>query len=124
MCYFCWQPEHFRRDCPRRQESQFYGTLQSQSSVRRVRVASQDGQMVCYHYKQPGHMRRDCPQRQGSRCLGLVQSQSAVGQEQLQFVSPYPSMGQRDQYQSEDATLTLSTSRTGHIGQGQSVGQG
>ena len=30
------------------------------------------------------------------RDLGLVQSQSAVGQEQLQLVSPYPSMGQRD----------------------------
>ena len=56
--------------------------------------------------------------------LGLVQSQSAVGQEQLQFVSPYPSMGQRDQYQSEDATPALSTLRTGHIGRGQSVGRG
>ena len=93
MYYLCRQPGHFRRDCPRRQESQGYGTLQSQSSVRRVRVASQDGQMVCYHCQQPGHMRRDCPQRQGSRCLGLVQSQSIVGQEQLQLVSPYPSMG-------------------------------
>ena len=72
----------------------------------------------------PGHMRRDCPQRQGSRCLGLVQSQSAVGQEQLQFVSPYPSMGQRDQYQYEEATPALSTSRTGHISQGQSVSRG
>ena len=69
-------------------------------------------------------MRRDCPQRQGSRCLGLVQSQSAVGQEQLQFVSPYSSMSQRDQYQSKDATLALSTSRTGYIGQGQSLGRG
>ena len=69
-------------------------------------------------------MRRDCPKRQGSRCLGLVQFQSIVGQEQLQFVSPYPSTGQRDKYQSEDATPTLSTSRTGHIGQGQSVGRG
>ena len=55
-------------------------------------------------------MRRDCPQRQGSRGLGTVQSQSAVGQEQIQFVSPYPSVGQRDQYQSEGATPATSTS--------------
>ena len=61
MCCSCQQPRHFRRDCPRRQESQGYGTPQSQSSVRRVRVVSQDGQMVCYHCQQPGHMRRDCP---------------------------------------------------------------
>ena len=87
-------------------------------------TSSQPGQRICYHCQQPGHMRRDCPQRQGSRCLDLVQSQSAVGQEQLRLVSPYPSMGQRDQYQSEDATLALSTSRTGHVGRGQSVGRG
>ena len=61
MCYFCRQPGHFRQDCPWRQESQGYGTPQSQSSVRRVRVASQDEQMVCYLCQQPGHMRRDCP---------------------------------------------------------------
>ena len=64
------------------------------------------------------------PQRQGSRCLGLVQSQSAVGQEQLQFVSPYPSMGQRDQYQSEGATPAPSTSQASHIDQDQGVGRG
>ena len=46
---------------------------------RRVRVASQDGQMVCYHCQQSGHMRRDCPQRQGSRGFGTVQSQSSAG---------------------------------------------
>ena len=93
MCYLCQQPRHFQRDCPQRQESQSYGTPQSQSSVRQVRVASQDGHMVCYHCQQPGHMRRDCPQRQGSQGFGTAQSQSAVGQEGTQFVPPPFSMG-------------------------------
>ena len=53
-----------------------------------------------------------------------MQSQSAVGQEQLQVVSPYPSMGQRDQCQSEGARSALSTSQAGHIDQGQDVGRG
>ena len=53
-----------------------------------------------------------------------MQSQSAVGQEQLQFVSPYPSVGQRDQYQFEGATPAPSTSQAGHIDQGQDVGRG
>ena len=45
-----------------------------------------------------------------------MQSQSAEGQEQIQFVPPPLSMGQRDQ--------SPSTSQMGHIGQSQSTGQG
>ena len=55
-------------------------------------------------------MRRDCPQRQGSRGLGTVQSKLAEGQEQIQFVSSYPSMGQRDKYQSQGVAQAPSTS--------------
>ena len=69
----------------------------------RVRVARRAGHMLCFHCQQLGHMRRDCPQRQGSRGLGMVQSQPAEGQEQIQFISPHPSMGQRDQYQFQGA---------------------
>ena len=53
-----------------------------------------------------------------------MQSQSVVGQEQIQFVSPHPSMGQRNQYQSQGAAQPPSTSQTGHIDQSQSVGRG
>ena len=70
MCYLCRKPGHFLRDYPRRQESQGYGTPQSQSSVRRVKVASQDGQMVYYHCQQPGHMRRNCPRDRDPKVLG------------------------------------------------------
>ena len=45
-----------------------------------------------------------------------MQSQSAEGQEQIQFVSPYTSIGQSDH--------SPSTSQMGHIGQSQSVGRG
>ena len=48
-------------------------------------------------------MRRDCPQRQGSQDFGTAQSQLAVGQEQIQFIPPHPSMGQRSQFQSQGA---------------------
>ena len=125
MCYFCRQPRHFRRDCPWRQESsQGYGTPQTQSSVRQVRISSQDGQMVYYHCKQPGHMRRDYPQKQGSQGFGTTQSQSVVGQERTQFVPTPPSMGQGNQYQLQGATPALSTSQIGHIGQDQRAGRG
>ena len=69
-------------------------------------------------------MRRDCPQRQGSQGFGTAQSQSAVEQERTQFIPPPPNMGKGNKYQFQGATLTPSTSQTGHIGQGQSVGRG
>ena len=47
-----------------------------------------------------------------------------VGQERTQFVPPPLSMGQGNQYQFQGATIALSTSQTGHISQGQSVGPG
>ena len=53
-----------------------------------------------------------------------MQSQSVEGHEQIQFVSPYPSMGQRDQCQYEGASKAPSTLQMDHIGQGQSVGRG
>ena len=33
ICYFCRQPRHVRRDCPKRQGSQDFGTAQSQLAV-------------------------------------------------------------------------------------------
>ena len=122
MCYFYRQPEHFQQDRPRRKESQGYGTPQSQSSVRRVRVASHDGQMVCYHCQQPGHMRRDCPQEQGSQDFGTAQSQLAVEQKSIHFIPPHPSMGQRNQFQSRGAIQAPSAAQIGK--RGQSVGRG
>ena len=64
------------------------------------------------------------PSETGIPSLGTMQSQLVVRQEQLQLVSPYPSMGQKDQYQSEGATPAPSTSQAGHIDQGQDVGRG
>ena len=46
------------------------------------------------------------------------------GIERIQFVSPHPSMGQRNLYQSLGASPAPSTLQTGHIGQGQSTGRG
>ena len=67
-------------------------------------------------------MRRDCPQRQGSQGFRTVQSQSAVGQERIQYIPPHPSMGQRSQFQSQDAARAPSVTQAGQ--RGQTMGQG
>ena len=46
----------------------------------------------------------------------VMTTMTTEGQEQIQFVSPYPSMGQRDQCQFEGAAQAPSTSQTSHIG--------
>ena len=38
VCYHCQQPEHMRGDCPRRQGSQGFGTVQSQSVAGQERI--------------------------------------------------------------------------------------
>ena len=47
------------------------------------------------------------PQRQGSQDFGTMQSQLAVEQENIQFVPPHPSTGQRNQFQFQGAIQAL-----------------
>ena len=74
--------------------------------------------MVCYHCQQPGHVRRDCPQRQGSQDFGTAQSQLAGEQESKQFIPPYPSTGQRNQFQLRGAIPAPLAAQMGQRGQG------
>ena len=78
--------------------------------------------MICYFCRHPGHVRRDCPQRQGSQDFGTAQSQLAVEHESVQFIPPYPSTGQRNQFQFRGAIRALSATQMGQ--RGQSVGRG
>ena len=78
--------------------------------------------MVCYHCQQPGHIRPDCPQRQGSLNFGTAQSQLAIGQEKAQFIPPHPSVGHRNQFQSQCAIRAPPAAQMGQ--RGQSVGRG
>ena len=67
-------------------------------------------------------MRWDCPQRQGSQDFRTTQSQLVVDQESKQFIHPHPSMGQRNQFQSQGAIQAPSAAQMGQ--RGQSVGRG
>ena len=67
-------------------------------------------------------MRRDCPKRPGSQDFGTAQSQLAVEQESIQFIPPHPSMGQRNQFQSQGAIQAPLAAQMGQ--RGQSVGRG
>ena len=69
------------------------------TSVPRVpQVQGQSGPMTCFYCHQPGHMKPDCQLRYGYQGFGPAQSQILVGQAQTQFIPPYPSMGQRNQF--------------------------
>ena len=65
------------------------------------------------------------PQRLGSQDFRTIQSQLAIGQESIQFIPPYPSTGQRNQFQFRGAIQALPTTQIGQRGQsvGQSQGQ-
>ena len=76
----------------------FQGQSRGYQGQGRVRASSHTGQMTCYHFHQPGHMKLDCPQRRGSRSYGTPHTQSSMGLAHMQFLPPYPSMGQGNRY--------------------------
>ena len=80
------------------QPSSSLGKRQRTSVPRVPQVHGQPGPMTCFYCHQPGHMKRDFKLRYGSQGFGPVQSQLSVGQAQTQFIPPYPSMGQRNQF--------------------------
>ena len=101
----------------------FQGRGRDYQGQGQVGASSQTKQMTCYHYHHPEHIRRDYPQRQGSRNYGTSQVQSFVGYAWTQFVPPYPSMGQGNQYQSQGAAQEPYATQTGQRGQGMGRGQ-
>ena len=80
--------------------------------------------MICYFCRQPGHMRRGLPLETGIQ--GFWDSTVSVScwtrQERIQFIPPHPSMGKRNQFQSQGAIQAPSAAQMGQ--RGQSVGRG
>ena len=68
-------------------------------------------------------MRRDFPQRQGSQEFGTAQSQLAIGQKRVQFIPPHPSVGQRNQFQSQGDIRAPPAAQMGQRGQSVDRGQ-
>ena len=95
----------------------FQGQGDGHQGQGRARAPSQVGQTTCYLYHQLGYIRWDCPQRQGSQGFRTVQSQASVGQIRTQFIPPYPSASQNNQYQSQGATQAPSVAQTYQRGQ-------
>ena len=94
--YFCRQPGHVRRDCPKRQGSHDFGTTQSQLAVEEESI-----QFI--------------PPHPSIQFRGAIQAPSAS-----QFIPPHPSI--QESIQIRGAIQAHSASQVGQ--RGQSVGRG
>ena len=95
------------------QPSLSLGKRQRTSVPRAPQVQSQPRPMTCFYCHQPGHMKRDYPRRHGSQGFGPAQSQLSVGQAHAHFIPPHPSMGKKNQFQSQHVIQAPSATQTG-----------
>ena len=64
------------------------------------------------------------PQKQGSQDFGTAQSQLVVEQENIRFIPPHPSTGQRNQFQFRGVVQALPATQIGQRGQSVGLSQG